>query len=968
MRVFYIWSFQILFIFVLTGLNSKAICQTSLPTVISSDLTLTKRNSPYRANSDVTVSSSATLIVEPGVTIEFINDVCLFVFGRILIEGEQDDWIFLKTAPGHSSWGVITFENTTRTSVLKYVEITGCSHGRDSKRDRAAINASNVNELLLENVKIYDVASCVYYHTTNDRCTFSNCYFKCDERGSVFFLVLADVLILDCEFAGVIGTNSDAIDFDKVTADIIGTLVYGMTGPDCDGIDMGSASVVNLIGNTILDCSDSGIEAEEGSIIVAERNLVVNCNIGITVKEKAEGTFLNNTFYNNTTCFSAYSETNTNGKGGTITAINNIISESSTLYSSQHESEFSFKYNLTNRGSLDGSGNITGDPLFESVSNLNFALQPFSPAIDAGDPSSAYDPDGTRADIGAIYYDQGTIESSGLMISEIHYYPMLDGVEDPSYEFVELYNSTDEQLAIGGYSLQGAVDFTFPAGTNISSYDYLIVCASENRYSSLKSQVFGWTSGELSNSGDNIVLKNNLSAIISGITYSPMEPWPKRPIISNVSIELISSDLPVSQPDSWQHSLDDGGSPGRSNVRSLLSDIYINEIVSKYGTSYADEFGNYSDWIEIYNKNSFPIYLSDLYISDDFLDPLAFKLFTGEPDDLRIAGKGFLVLFADANIDLGSRHVSFQLASSGEAVTLGQLSGNDYVNIDQVEFGHLSQDQSYGRSPDGSSNFQTFDTPSPGVSNIVVSLDKYLGLKINELVAKYDNSYPDEHGLYSDWIEIYNSGKEAVNMVGLYFSDRSSDLEKFRINFDIGDSAVIESGSYLVFRPDGKPELGFNHLKFELASAGEDVVLSVRIGEKVEIIDKKTYPSQTQGKSYGRLGDGSKWWAFFGSPTPNASNSSTTLPVFEIDKLNFSFYPNPVKDILTIHISGQLKDVELVEVYDMQGMRRKYWCKVDNLFPEDLEFSTLSAVFPSGVYVILLTGNNLSISKRFIIQ
>ncbi|HPU86642.1 MAG TPA: dockerin type I domain-containing protein, partial [Candidatus Latescibacteria bacterium] len=49
---------------------------------------------------------------------------------------------------------------------------------------------------------------------------------------------------------------------------------------------------------------------------------------------------------------------------------------------------------------LTGTGNINADPLFVDPANQNFHLQNSSPCIDAGDPSSPKDPDGTRADIG----------------------------------------------------------------------------------------------------------------------------------------------------------------------------------------------------------------------------------------------------------------------------------------------------------------------------------------------------------------------------------------------------------------------------------------------------------------------------------------------------------------------------------------------------------------------------------------
>lgn len=57
---------------------------------------------------------------------------------------------------------------------------------------------------------------------------------------------------------------------------------------------------------------------------------------------------------------------------------------------------------------LSGTGNISSDPLFIDRNAGNYNLQPGSPCIDAGDPASTLDPDGTISDMGALYFDQST--------------------------------------------------------------------------------------------------------------------------------------------------------------------------------------------------------------------------------------------------------------------------------------------------------------------------------------------------------------------------------------------------------------------------------------------------------------------------------------------------------------------------------------------------------------------------------
>ena len=50
--------------------------------------------------------------------------------------------------------------------------------------------------------------------------------------------------------------------------------------------------------------------------------------------------------------------------------------------------------------------NVFADPLLADTTNDDYHLLPDSPCIDAGDPSLPLDPDSTRADIGALFFDQ----------------------------------------------------------------------------------------------------------------------------------------------------------------------------------------------------------------------------------------------------------------------------------------------------------------------------------------------------------------------------------------------------------------------------------------------------------------------------------------------------------------------------------------------------------------------------------
>lgn len=59
-----------------------------------------------------------------------------------------------------------------------------------------------------------------------------------------------------------------------------------------------------------------------------------------------------------------------------------------------------------------GEGNISADPLFVNPRDYDYHIRADSPCRDAGDPGSHDDPDGSRADIGALWFSETGIPSA----------------------------------------------------------------------------------------------------------------------------------------------------------------------------------------------------------------------------------------------------------------------------------------------------------------------------------------------------------------------------------------------------------------------------------------------------------------------------------------------------------------------------------------------------------------------------
>ena len=143
--------------------------------------------------------------------------------------------------------------------------------------------------------------------------------------------------------------------------------------------------------------------------------------------------------------------------------------------------------------------------------------------------------------------------------------------------------------------------------------------------------------------------------------------------------------------------------------------LFINEFLASNDSCCTDENGEYDDWIEIYNPGPDAVDIGGMYVTDDLSDLTAWQIPATAPDTTTIPAGGFLVLWADKQPEQGVLHVKIKLSSSGEQI--GLTAPNGTTVLDSLTFGAQTTDVSYGRLPDGSNNWQTFNTPTPGAPN-----------------------------------------------------------------------------------------------------------------------------------------------------------------------------------------------------------------------------------------------------------
>ncbi len=272
--------------------------------VLRSDTTLDAASGAWFVTSDVTVPAGITLVIKPGTTVFFDEGTRLTINGRLVAQGTEYERIQLTRFPYESSiWDGLHF-NSAEDNYLAYVDM------EYSSRDGESIRL-NDSRLHLDNVTWAGTDKTII-QISNSSLIVRNSIFPDTSVQTVSghrMLISDPYLVFENNIFGICsGDKQDVVDFSTsgsgTRLQFIDNIFLG--GGD-DGLDLDGTNAY-IEGNVFMNfhrnfspeegesyAITTGYDDVHNSNHVIVRNLFINCDNAILVKDRSWISFENNT-------------------------------------------------------------------------------------------------------------------------------------------------------------------------------------------------------------------------------------------------------------------------------------------------------------------------------------------------------------------------------------------------------------------------------------------------------------------------------------------------------------------------------------------------------------------------------------------------------------------------------------------------------------------------------------------------
>ena len=415
-------------------------------------------------------------------------------------------------------------------------------------------------------------------------------------------------------------------------------------------------------------------------------------------------------------------------------------------------------------------------------------------------------------------------------------------------DWIELLNPSDHAVDITGWKLSdGGSIFTFPKHV-LAPGESVLVYASGSIHA-LSGEVYH-APFRLSASGETVTLTDDFEIPVDTVTLPPLA--------ANTSYARNGAG-------EWEET--SSFTPGLANDQSYtpaeavspVTGLILSEVMPKNATFAADQDGDFSDYIELYNGSDSAISLDGFMLSDNSAkrDKWIFPDVSIEP------GQYLIVYASGKNRTEGELHTNFSLDADGEVLFLSDENG---LLIATLSYADALPDTSWSES-DG--QYLTSLHPTPGFSNNesgAVQTDSLLHTHNSDQIyfTEVMTSSPD-------WVELYNNSSSTIDLTGWGLSDNASHPRKWQFP----EGAGIAPGQYLIVWLSGETdsEDGEYHASFGLTAQGGEMLTLCRPDGTV--VDHMRLPEQYAGVSCGRT-QGTNSLVLFTEPTPGSVNSAVS--------------------------------------------------------------------------------------------
>lgn len=395
--------------------------------------------------------------------------------------------------------------------------------------------------------------------------------------------------------------------------------------------------------------------------------------------------------------------------------------------------------------------------------------------------------------------------------------------------------------------------------------------------------------------------------------------------------------------------------------------LVISEVMSDNGSALPDEYGNFPDWVELWNTTGADMDLDGLTLSNrpdkaKFLFP-----------KMTLKADERLIVFCDnTNRNEAGKplHAKFKLSSLTCSVYLFEQNGHVLSAVENVPT--LNVNETYYLDESGAF-VKGENIFSPGYPNTPEGHSAYMEnyrmeggeLVLNEIMAAPRSGLKDEDGELSDWIELKNNSDQTVDLSHYALSDNEQRPVKWR--FPEG-AYIAPHSTFLVFcSGKDRPNVGgYPHANFSISAEGETITLSTIQGQ---LVDRIVFDNLPADCSYGRNAATGAWQVFT-TATPGAENDRAGMELADRYLRSLNGTKVYISEAMSSNNSVSLGDkqpfadwVELVNLGDQPFDLSGYGLSDNINWPRKWQFPIGVSIWPGEHKVIVLdkstvTGSN----------